>query len=1042
MWFTRISIGNPVMATMMMAALLVLGLFAYNRLPVDQFPELNFPVVVVTAEYPGASPEIVESELARPLEEVINTISGLKTLSSRSFEGRVLVIAEFDLLTNSVTAATEVREKVASIRPLLRDEIKDPVITRFNPDDFPIASVLVEPVGNKSLRELTLLTEQTIKKRLEIVHGVGAANVVGGSTRQLLVQVKPEALARTGVTVSQVLSTLQRDNQTLPMGNLKTAQSEYVVELNSRLQSVNDFKDLIVTTVNGRPVKLGELADIQDGEKDLDSIALVNGRPVISVDILKGQDANSVQVVDDLRAGLPEIEKELRGQVKLSLARDQSKPIRNSLNDVKKTLIEGALLTVVIVFLFLGSWRSTVITGLTLPISLIGTFTIIYALGFTINLLTLLAMSICVGLLIDDAIVVRENIVRHLNMGKPHRQAALEGTKEIGLAVLATTFSIVAVFLPVGFMGGIIGQFFHQFGITVASAVLLSMFVSFTLDPMLSAVWYDPQAHGQKIKGPLGKLLDLFQNLMLQLENQYVRLLKWGLRWPKTVLLIALLSFVGSFGLLKFVGVEFTPQVDNSEFNIQFNTPEGSSLDLTKSKALQVEQAVRALPGIDYIYTTVNTGFSGEKNTATVYVRLVPRKDRPLSVSEMAAKLRPTLKQIAGIEITQVGQQMSVSSGKPIQVSILGPKLDELARLSNQVMALMKEDSHLVDLESSLKPTKPTVRINLDRNKLADYGLDVQSVNNAIRPLLAGQTVSTWRAPNDENYDVVVQLPDTDRQSVAQLANLPIGNAKASNGTTGALLTLKDVANLQTTFAAAQINRKYLSREVLLSANVQNAAAGTVSNALQANIAKLTLPPGYRITYGGSTKDIQDTLSFALQALALAIVFIYLILASQFASFAQPLVIMISLPLSLIGVILSLMLFGSTLNIFSIIGFVMLMGLVTKNAILLVDFVNQSLRKGENLYDSLVKAAETRLRPILMTTLAMVFGMLPLALAQGEGSEQRSPMAHAVIGGVITSTLLTLLVVPVLISLLESHKLRKLAKRNKKQAGNSPDLLK
>ncbi|WP_288107245.1 efflux RND transporter permease subunit, partial [Limnobacter sp.] len=601
---------------------------------------------------------------------------------------------------------------------------------------------------------------------------------------------------------------------------------------------------------------------------------------------------------------------------------------------------------------------------------------------------------------------------------------------------------IVAVFLPVGFMGGIIGQFFHQFGITVASAVLLSMFVSFTLDPMLSAVWYDPQAHGQKIKGPLGRLLDAFQTLMLRLENQYVRLLKWGLRWPKTVLLIALLTFVGSFGLLKFVGVEFTPQVDNSEFNIQFNTPEGSSLDLTRSKALQVEQTVRTLPGIDYIYTTVNTGFSGGKNTATVYVRLVPRKDRPLSVSQMSAELRPKLKQIAGVEITQVGQQMSVSSGKPIQVSILGPKLDELARLSNKVMALMKEDPHLVDLESSLKPTKPTVRINLDRNKLADYGLDVQAVNNAIRPLLAGQTVSTWRAPNDENYDVVVQLPNSDRQSVNQLANLPIGNARGVDGKPGALLALKDVADLQTTYAAAQINRKYLSREVLLSANVQNAAAGTVSNALQAKIAKLTLPPGYRITYGGSTKDIQDTLSFALQALALAIIFIYLILASQFASFAQPLVIMMSLPLSLIGVILSLLVFGSTLNIFSIIGFVMLMGLVTKNAILLVDFVNQSLKKGVTIHDSLVKAAETRLRPILMTTLAMVFGMLPLALAQGEGSEQRSPMAHAVIGGVITSTLLTLLVVPVLISLLENHKLRKLAKRNEKQAGNTPDLLK
>lgn len=1027
MWFTRISIQNPVMATMMMAALLVLGLFAYNRLPIDQFPDLNFPVVVISAEYPGASPEVVETELTRPLEEVVNTISGLKTLSSRSFEGTSLIIAEFDLLTDGPQAAQDVREKVALIRPALRDEIKEPVITRFNPDDFPIASVLIQ-AKSLNLRQLSLISDQTIKRRMENVRGVGAANLNGGTSRQLRIEVKPEALEQSNLSLSQVLSAISQDNQILPLGSLKTEGSESVIQLDARLQSASDFEKLVIANTQGKQILLGEVARIVDSEQEIRSLALYQGQRVISIDILKTQDANSVEVVDAVRAAIVDIEKELGGEVKLTLARDLSQPIRNSLQDVRKTLFEGALLTVVIVFLFLGSWRSTVITGLTLPISLIGTFTVLYAMGFTINLLTLLAMSICVGLLIDDAIVVRENIVRHLQTGKDHKQAALDGTQEIGLAVLATTFSIVAVFLPVGFMGGIIGQFFHQFGITVACAVLLSMFVSFTLDPMLSSVWYDPQAHGQSFKGPLGKVLDGFQTLMLRLESLYVKLLKWGLAWPKTVLTVALLTFAASFGLLKFVGVEFTPQADNSELSVQFYTPEGSPLEFTERKTLQVEQLIKQHPEVLYVYTTINTGISAGKNYASVYVKLKPRMERTRTVAKLSKLLRDELRQIAGVTVTQVGPQQSVGSGKPVQVSLLGPDLKVLQNLSEQVRELMHKDPRLVDLDSSLKATKPTVKVVIDRQAAADRGLSIQQIDTSLRPLLAGRTIGTWKAPDEENYDVVVQLSEKDRRQIEQLSALPL-TVQTSNGPVQ--LRLGDVAKFERSQAAAQINRKYLTREVLLSANVEGAAAGTVSSDLQAAIAKMEIPPGYRVSYGGSTKDIKDTLNFAVQALVLAIVFIYLILASQFSSFIQPLVIMMSLPLSLIGVILALLVFGSTLNIFSIIGFVMLMGLVTKNAILLVDFANQSMKKGMAIKDSLILAAETRLRPILMTTLAMVFGMLPLALAQGEGSEQRSPMAHAVIGGVITSTLLTLLVVPVLFSLIENYKAKKKSKQIK-----------
>lgn len=1032
MWFTRISINNPVMATMMMAAIVVLGLFAYNRLPIDQFPELNFPVVVISTEYPGASPEVVETEVSRVLEEAVNTVSGLKTLSSRSYEGTSILIAEFDLLVNSAQAAQDVREKIALIKPVLRDEVKEPVITRFNPDDFPVASILIEPNPDAAqppnLRQLTLLAEQVVKKRLENIRGVGAANLQGGSKRQLRIEIQPNKLELYNVSMNQVLNALAQDNQLLPLGAIKTNYRESVVQLDARLKSLEDFRNLVVTNNQGKQVLLGELALIRDGEAELKSLALYQGQRVLSIDVLKSQDANSVDVVDRVRKSLKDIETELQGQVRLSLARDLSQPIRNSLQDVRKTLIEGALLTVVIVFLFLGSWRSTVITGLTLPVSLIGTFSVLYAAGFTINTLTLLAMSICVGLLIDDAIVVRENIVRHLQTGKPHRQAALEGTQEIGLAVLATTFSIVAVFLPVGFMGGIIGQFFHQFGITVACAVLLSMFVSFTLDPMLSSVWHDPQAHGIQSKSLGGRLLGGFQTLMTRLEQAYVRLLRWGLSKPKTVLALALLSFVASFGLLKWVGVEMTPPVDNSELGIQYYTPEGSPLELTERKAAQVEAVVRQHPEVMYVYTAINTGITAGKNYASAYVKLTPRSERKQSVSQLAAVLRLELAQIAGITVTQVGAQQSVGSGKPIQVSLLGPDLEMLKTLSEQVKTRMQTDSRLVDFDSSLKATKPTVRVELNRQALSDRGLTVQQIDSAIRPLLAGRTVGTWTAPDQDNYDVVVQVPENARQQIQQLGNLPL-TVQTPNGPVQ--VKLAEVATLEPARAAAQINRKYLTREVLLSANVQGAAAGTVGNELKQALASIDLPPGYRISYGGSSKDMDDTLSFAIQALVLAVVFIYLILASQFGSFIQPLVIMMSLPLSLIGVILALLIFGSTLNIFSIIGFVMLMGLVTKNAILLVDFANQAIKRGATARDALLQAAETRLRPILMTTLAMVFGMLPLAIARGEGSEQRSPMAHAVIGGVITSTLLTLIVVPVLISLIENYKAKKKSKQIK-----------
>ena len=1018
MWFTRVSIGNPVFATMMMAALLVLGIFSYTRMPVEQFPDVSFPVVVVDTEYPGASPENVEEEVTRKIEESVNTVSGIKTLSSRSYEGRSIVIVEFDLTVEPKLAAQDVREKVALIRATFRDEIKEPKVSRFNPDDFPIVSVAVVS-GSQGLRELTTLADQVVKKRLENVAGVGQATLVGGVKREIKVYLNLEALEAQKVGADQVIQALRTENQELPAGSITSASQERIVQIKARLNAPQDFRNLIVARRGGKPVTLGQVAGIEDGQQEEESVALINGQRALSIDVVKAQGENTIAVVDGVQRAVREMQPLLPVDVKLDIVRDASIGIRNSVKDVRATLIEGGALTIAIVFLFLASWRSTVITGLTLPIALIGSFLFMYALGFTLNVLTLMALSLSVGLLIDDAIVVRENIVRHVAMGKDHHTAALEATQEIGLAVLATTFSIVAVFLPVGFMGGIVGRFFHQFGLTVVAAVLISMFVSFTLDPMLSSIWHDPQAEGHFGKGPLARLLAWFHRLMERLSKLYERVLGWSLAHRKTVLAIALASFLAAFPLMRFLGSEFVPEPDLSELQVQFKTPVGSSLALTQSKAEQAEAALREFPEVKYTYATVNTGTVLGKHRVNIFVQLVPRKERRRSQNELTRPMRERLARIAGIELTQIGAYKAVSSGKPLQVSILGQDRAVLASLSQQVMAAMREVRGAVDIESSDEAAKPQFAVVLKRELASDLGIGVAQLASTLRPLLAGQAVGNWRAPDDQYYDVQVRLAPSDRSRAADLARVPLASSQADPAGGPRMVALREIVEVQEGAGAQQINRKEQLREVLVTANVFDRPAGDAANEVKARLAGVALPPGYRFSMGGSSKDIEETLYYASQALALAIVFIYLILASQFASFLQPVAIMTSLPLSLIGVVLALLAARSTMNIFSVIGFIMLMGLVTKNAILLIDFVNQARREGLERAAAVVRAGAVRLRPILMTTLAMIFGMIPLASGLGEGGEQRAPMGQAVIGGVITSSLLTLIVVPVIYTYLD-----------------------
>jgi HAE1 family hydrophobic/amphiphilic exporter-1 len=1048
MWFTRVSIANPVMATMVMLAFVVLGLFSYQRLAVDQYPNIDFPTVVITVDYPGASPEIVEAEVTKKVEAAVNTVTGIDTQFSRSYEGTSVTVVQFNLDIDGRKAAEDVREKVALLRPLLNDDVEEPRISRFDPASTPIFDIAVlSPDDSRSAQELTTWADQVLVKRLQNVRGVGSVSIIGGLERRIQVQMNPAAMEAQGIAVDQVLAALRSENQELPLGNLRTTETERVVQVNARLKRPEDFAGIVVARKGlgsaggagaGVPVKLGQVAQVLDGPQEVESLALYNGRRTVLLSVQKSQGENTIAVVDGLQRALAEAKAVTPSGMATEINRDGSRPIRIGVANVRRTLFEGAALTVLIVFLFLNSWRSTVITGLTLPIALIGTFLFMYLFGFTINNITLMAMSLCVGLLIDDAIVVRENIVRHVQMGKDARSAALEGTDEIGLAVLATTLSIVAVFLPIGFMGGIVGKFFHEFGITIVAAVLISMFVSFTLDPMLSSVWPDPEAgHGHSGAGlynrTIGRVTGAFERLTEALARGYQRILAWSLKHQLATVALALASFVGSFFLIPVLGAEFVPKADFSETQVNFYTPVGSSLAVTEARAKQIDAALRELPEVRYTVVTLNSGFARGRNYGSVFVRLKDRKDRSRSVDQMATPMRERLARIPGITVTNIGVA-DLGGGKSLQFSIQGPDLGELQRLAVDINAGLARVPGLVDLDSTLKPDKPTTSVQINRAAAADLGLSVNSVANALRTLLAGSTVGNWRAPDGETYDVWVQLAPEARQRSSDLAQLPLLVAAASDGSPR-LVRLSQLATVSDASGLTQINRRDLNREINYDANTLGRSGGDVSADIRQVLDGIAFPPGYRYSFGGSTKNMTESFRYAVGALALAVVFIYMILASQFRSFLQPLALMSSLPLTLIGVVLTLLAFRSTLNMFSIIGIVMLMGLVTKNAILLVDFAIRSRAEGMERSQALLHAAKVRLRPILMTTLAMVFGMVPLAFAISEGSEQRAPMGQAVIGGVITSSLLTLVVVPVIYCWLDD--LANWARRGSRRAGRS-----
>jgi hydrophobe/amphiphile efflux-1 (HAE1) family protein len=997
---------------MVMAALCVLGVFSYKNLRVERMPDINFPAIFIQVQYPGASPEAVENDVTKPVEEVVNTVNGVRLIRSNSWEGRSETYLELRLDANVERAVQDVRDKVAQIRPGFPREVKDPLVLRGDFDNAqPVVSMAVTS-STRTMRELSTLTEQVIVKRFQNVNGVGRVDVSGSVARQVLINLRPAQMASQGVGVDEVVRAIQNANMDVPAGRIEQGPTEQLVRVEGKIKDPAGFNKIIVARRAKGPVYLSEVADVVDGEREADNLSRINGKPGISVNVLKVQDANIVEVGNGVKKAAAALAKELPSDVKLEIVYADVEWIEKALNGVKVTIIEGALLTVFIVFLFLHSWRSTVITGLTLPISVIATFTAVYVFGFTLNFITLMALSLCIGLLIDDAIVVRENIVRHLGMGKDHHRAAREGTDEIGLAVMATTFAIVAVFVPVAFMKGIIGRFFFQFGITVAVAVLVSLFVSFTLDPMLSAVWRDPAETRFKYAPWLGRVMMRIEHWVERAHVVYGKLLEWSLNNRKKVLALALAVFIGSFFVLPLVGTEFFPDSDDGRTSFRITTPVGSSLAYTDAKARQVEEVVRSYPVVEMMVANVGT-WEG-RNVARVDVRLSEKSKRPqLSVKDFEKKVRDKIRAIPGVEL-------AVGYNRPIWINLLGPSPEELEDLTNEILAKMAKIKGITDLESSLKAQNPAITMKVNNELASDLGLSVSQIGAAVRPFVAGDVISHWLAPDGQNYDVNVQLPRSGRRIASDLGELYVASARTNADGTPMLVPLRQVVEFKQSTSPQIIKRQELQRRVGLYANVEGRPAGDVGKDVQELLKTIQLPPGYRFDIAGDQQQMEESFNAALAALGMAVIFIYLILASQFGSFIQPVAIMASLPFTLIGVFLALLVTGSTLNMFSIIGIIMLMGLVTKNAILLVDFTNHGLREGLSRHDAILAAGQVRLRPILMTTLAMIFGMLPMAIGSADGGEQNAPMGRAVIGGVITSTLLTLVVVPVIYTYLDT----------------------
>jgi len=1026
MFISDFAIRRPVITITAMIALVAFGLAALINLNTDEFPDVQQPIIGVTIPYPGASPSEVEREIVKPVEDAIWGISGLDGDKSFCFaiDGLAQCTIFFDYEKPIQQASQDIRDAISTKREDLPPEMKEPVLTRFDPSDQPAVTLALTSATTPATA-LTRLADPPIASELRSVPGVAQVNVVGAIKRNMVVELRPYDLQSAKLSVADVVTALQAQNLAAPVGRLNGPLDEKLIRLSGRLTNAQDFANVVVAERKGQLIRLGQVANVYDGTEEPRTLALLNGKEAVGIEILKSKGYSTTQVSAQLRQRIEMLQKQMPPGVSLAVVQDAGERVRHAVLNVEEALIEGALLTVLVVFLFLNSWRSTVITGLALPVSVLASFIAVWAFGFTLNTMSLLGLSLAIGILIDDAIVVRENIVRHIEMGKGHLEASHEGTDEIGLAVAATTFSIVAVFVPVAFMYGVAGQWFKPFALTIACSVAVSLFVSFSLDPMLSAYWADPQVEAKEFRNPIGRALHRFNQWFDRMADRYKIVIAWALDHRLPVVLMATFSFVAAIVLQATVGGgQFTPTSDRSEVFFIVETPPGSNLDYTRIKTEEVARIARSHKEVAYTYTSIGGAIPFKApgvDQAQIYVRLIPKADRKLNQDQIGKVLRSELSHVGGVTVAVFTSGFG-GAIKQIQVQMRGPDAKVLTHLATQAAAEVRKVRGAVDVGLSTRGEKPELVIQPQRGLAGVVGVSIGQMAQSLRPGFASLKVGDWVDPSGETRDVTVRLTPESRQTVTDLAQLPLV-VKLEDGST-VTVPLGQVATITQGVSPAQIN--HLDREpvVNVEANTQGRSLNEVMEDINKRLATLRLPPGYRITQGGESRDQAEVFGRIFLALGIAMLLVYLILVVQFGSFLDPIAILVSLPLSLIGVVLALLLTGDTLNIMSLIGVILLMGIVAKNAILLIDFAKWARERGMSRRDALIEAGRIRLRPIIMTTLALIAGMIPVAIGHGEGADFRAPLGRAVIGGVITSTLLTLVVIPTVYEILDETKER------------------
>ncbi len=1004
MVLSNFSVKRPIAMVVIIIGLMGLGLLALSKLRVNQFPDIEPPLLVVTITYPGASPDSVEREIVTRLDKTLLSISGVDRLQATAKEGSAQFLVFFSFSKNLIEGADEVRNAIGSVRHKLPTEIREPVITRADPSAQPVMQLALSSTA-QSHADLSRLAEDDLADKFRGLPGVATVNVNGSLRRELTVLLHAEKLREYSISVAEVVAALRAQNTTAPVGKVRGTLEDQSIRLVGRIETPADFEQIVVRRRTNELLRLGQVATVADSFAEQTGHSLRNGRPNVGLSVVRSRDASTVSVANEVRKTIKEIEKTLPAGTRLEVTQDGGDSAQSSLNNVVHALVFGAGLTVLVVYVFLNSWRSTLITALSLPTSVIASFIAVWLAGFTLNFMSLLGLSLAIGVLIDDAIVVRENIVRHLERGADRVTAALKGTAEIGLAVAATTFSIVAVFVPVAFMDGITGQWFRPFAITVVASVLVSLFISFTLDPMLSAYWGDPPGHDKAAKRGISLVLQKFNHWFDHQADRYGNVIAWALHHRKWMFFIAVTTLAAAIALqLRFGGTSFLPSSDVGTLAIDVRTPSSSSLEYARLKVEAAASLART------VAETKNTNSFANPSGGRVYVDIGKSNLRKRSNVEIAKDLRALTARLVGAEYV-VLEDFNMGAQKPVQIRFTGVDSRKLLEISNEFMAKLRNVPGAVDVGLSEQDPQNELKIELDRGLANALGISAADAAQALRVAFAGVEVGDWVDPAGETRDVAVRLAPEDRVDASNIERLPVAVGTAAGGA-NRVVPLEQIATITIGKAPSQIQHSDGKRQISVSANAQGRASGEVTaDALK--IAKaMNFPPGYGLELAGASKDQQEVFGRMIVALFAGIALMYLILVVQFGSFTAPLPVMFSLPLSLIGVVTALLLTKNTLNLMSFIGVIMLMGLVAKNAILLLDAARAEERAGVDREEALMHAGRKRFRPILMTTFALVAGMMPVAIGVGEGGEFYRPMAVAIIGGTITSTLLTLLVIP------------------------------